>query len=458
MKGEEMHKSLGNAIWFDDAADRMGAEAMRWLFCRQNPFTNLNFGYQAAEEPLRHLTTLWNTCKFFVTYARIDGWSPDGEQIPYGKLEVMDRWILARLNQLITEARRSLDNFTVMNLVRAAETFIDDLSNWYVRRCRDRFRQMDAEGDPAAYQTLYTALTASIRLLAPVVPMFTEELYQTLVAWRSGEPESVHLTPYPDAVSEWADEALVEQMGLARQVVEVALAARNAAHVKIRQPLEAMTVVVGARAAPVVEANRRIIADELNVKRVVVTDTADGLTRYAAKPNFRVLGPRFGKSANAVAAELRSLGQDKLGRLAAGERITLLIEGKEETFGPDEVEVPTVSPDGIVMASDGPVTVALDTRLTEELLDEGFAREIVNKVQTMRREAGYNVSDRIEIGYEVGPRLERAIGAFRAYIQGETLALAMKPLDGAWDLRSQWHINTETAELAVRRVARPARG
>jgi len=455
-KGEEMHKSLGNAIWFDDAAEQMGAEAMRWLYCRQNPYTNLNFGFEAAEEPLRHFATLWNTYKFFVTYARIDRYDPDAEPVPYDRLDVMDRWILARLNQLIGEARRALDGFAVMNFVRPAETFIDHLSNWYVRRCRDRFRQMDHAGDPAAYQTLYTVLTTTIRLLAPVIPMFTEEIYQNLVAWRKGQPESVHLTDYPAPVEHWTDDDLVERMALTRKVVEIALAARNAAKIKIRQPLSTMTVVTSAAGIPVVEANRRIVAEELNIKQIVVTDSAEGLTWYVARPNFRVLGPRFGKRVNAVAGALRALDQEALARLVRGEGVSVTINGAEESFGSEEVEVVTASPDGLSVVSDGSITVALDTRLTDELLDEGFAREIVNKVQNMRREAGFDVSDRIEIGYDASPRLHRAVEVYRTYIQSETLALTMTGLDGAWELQSRWNINAEPAELAVRRV--PPRG
>ena len=453
-KGEEMHKSLGNAIWFDDAANRMGAEAMRWLYCRQNPYTNLNFGYEAAEEPLRHLTTFWNTYKFFVTYAKIDRYDPDAEQVPYERLEVMDRWILARLAHLIAEARRALDGYMVMNFVRAAEEFINDLSNWYVRRCRDRFRQMDRPGDPAAYQTLYTALTTTVRLLAPVVPMYCEEIYQNLVAWRQGQPASVHLAEYPSEVAQWRDEDLVEQMGLVRKVVEIALAARNVARLKIRQPLATMTVALKDSAAVrTVEAYRQIIAEELNVKRVVVTDSDEGFTAYVAKPNFRALGPRFGKQVNMVAEQVRALDQERLARLAAGESVTANINGKDETFEPAEIEVIASSPEGLAVVSDGPVSVALDTNLTDELRDEGFAREVVNKVQNMRREAGFNVSDRIEIGYHASDRLRRAVEARRQYIQNETLSLRITGLEGTWDIRSSWTINAEPAELAVRRVA-----
>jgi len=453
IQGQEMHKSLGNAIWFDEAAERMGAEAMRWLYARQNPFINLNFSHEAAEEPMRHLTTLWNTYKFFVTYAKIDGYDPDAQMVPHDQLDVMDRWILARLAELVAEARRSLDGFMAANLMRAAEGFIDDLSNWYVRRCRDRFRQMDTSGDSAAHQTLYTALMTLVRVLAPVIPMYTEELYWNLAAWRVGQPSSVHLTSYPEAPAEWRDDQLIAEMAIVRKTVEVALAARNAAKMKVRQPLAKMTVVVDtAEKVRAVDAHRRIIAEELNVKEIVASTSATGLTAYAAKPNFRALGPRFGKQVGKVAERLRSLDQATLGRLAEGETVRLDLGGHEEAFAPEDVEVVTTTPEGLAVASDGPVTVALDIRLTEKLLDEGFAREIVNKLQNMRKEADYHVSDRIEIGYRATPRLEQVIEAYRPYIQGETLALGIGSLEGEWDLRSEWNINTEPAELAVRRV------
>ncbi|HRU23117.1 MAG TPA: isoleucine--tRNA ligase [Candidatus Latescibacteria bacterium] len=452
LKGEEMHKSKGNAIWFDDAAEKMGAETMRWLYCRQNPYTNLNFGYEAAEEPLRHLTTLWNTYKFFVTYAKIDGFVPGSSPVPYDRLDRMDRWILARLNQLIADARRAFDGFSVMNFVHAAERFIDDLSNWYVRRCRDRFRQADQAGDPAAYETLYTVLSTTVRLLAPVIPMFAEELYQNLVAWREGEPESVHLTQYPEETPEWEDAALVADMALVRNVVEIALAARNAAKIKVRQPLAVMTVVTDPSAIKTLEANRQVIAEELNVKRIVFTDSAEGLTTRVAKPVFRALGPRFGKDANAVGNILRALDQDTLARIAAGETVTIPVNGKHEQISSELVEVVTASPQGMSVVSDKQVTVALDTNLSDDLVDEGFAREIVNKIQNMRKEADFNVSDRITVGYSVSPRLARAIDSCRTYIMKETLARELVPLEGEWEHRSEWSVNGEPAELGVRRT------
>ena len=452
--GDEMHKSQGNAIWFDDAAEKMGAEAMRWLYARQNPVNNLNFGYEAAEEPLRHMTTLWNTYKFFVTYAGIDEYNPDAQTVPYEKLDVMDRWILARLNQLIASARRSLDRFQAMNFVHSAEVFINDLSNWYLRRSRDRFRQMDAKGDLAAHQTLYTALTTFIRLMAPVVPMYTEELYQNLSAWREGQPHSIHLTDYPEPVAQWEDPELVERMATVRRTVELALAARNSGKVKVRQPLASMTVVAAAESArEAADAFRSVILEELNIKDMTVVESAAGLTEYAADPIFKALGPRFGKNVNTVAGVLRGLDQSVLAKLAAGEEISVEIDGEEQRFTPEEVNVSVSSPEGLAVASDKALTVALDTDLTEELVNEGFAREVVNKIQNMRKDAAYDVSDRIEIGYSASNRLGAAISAFDVYIQNETLALQLGGLDGEWDRRAEWKINGEPAELAVRRCS-----
>ena len=457
MNGREMHKSWGNAIWFDDAAEDMGAESMRWLYARHNPYNNLNFGREAIDEPLRHLTTLWNTYKFFVTYAKIDGYDPDADRVPYAELAEMDRWILARLNELVEEARRALDGFSTMALMRAVEAFIDDLSNWYLRRNRDRFRQMDEQGDPAAYQTMYSCLETLIRVLAPVVPMFSEDIYQNLVAWRSGAPESIHLEGYPEATEEWANAPLIEQMSIVRKVVEAALAARNNAKVKVRQPLAKMTVAVDTKARlDAVEAYGSVILDELNVKSMVVHLGADELTAFVARPNFRSLGPRFGKRANAVGNELQSLDQESLGRLAAGETITVSVDGVDEPITPDDVAIGTDAPEGLAVVQDGPFTVALDTVLTAELEDEGYAREIVNKIQNMRRDADYAVSDRIEIGYRATPRLEQALSACRDYILRETLAHVLSDsLDApdGWDGRAKWQINGEPAEFAIRRNA-----
>jgi isoleucyl-tRNA synthetase len=282
--------------------------------------------------------------------------------------------------------------------------------------------------------------------------MFTEELYQNLVAWRAGEPESVHLTAYPDEVPEWKNDVLVGEMALVRNVVEAALAARNAAKIKIRQPLGSMTVVVpDGESIRTLETGRQIIAEELNVKNVAFTNSAEGLTTLVARPVFRALGPRFGKEANAAGNVLRALDQTTLARLAAGESVRVSINGADEDISSELVEVVTASPAGLAVITDKQVTVALDTNLTEDLLDEGFAREVVNKVQNMRKDADFHVSDRIVIGFSASPRLARAIESFRSYIMNETLALDMTLLTGDWEHRSTWTINGEPAELAVKR-------
>jgi isoleucyl-tRNA synthetase len=455
MNGDDMHKSKGNAIWFDDAAEDLGAESMRWLYARNNPYNNLNFGAEAVEEPKRHISTLWNTYKFFVTYADIDGYDPDALTVPYGDLQEIDRWILARLNQLVTEVRVGYDSFSATAVMRSVESFIEDLSNWYLRRCRDRFRQMDSTGDPAAYQTLYTALTTLVGVLAPVVPMFAEEIYRNLVAWRPDAAESVHLTKFPEPVPEWDNAELLDRMSTARKVVEVALAARNEAKLRVRQPLAEMTVAVDteSRRNNVIEY-RDTILDELNVKSIVVVLGSESLTELIARPNFKSIGPRFGKRANEVGNNIRAIGQDELSTLSTGGTITLQVDGVDEVFGPDDVMIETSAPVGLAVAQDGPITVALETTLTPELENEGLAREIVNRVQNMRRQADFNVSDRIVIGYQVSPRLEQAIEVCRDYIAGETLALDVAPRvdDESWHEQAQWQIDGESAELSVRRV------
>jgi isoleucyl-tRNA synthetase len=457
MNGEEMHKSQGNAIWFDDAAEKMGAETMRWLYAKQNPVNNLNFGYEAADEPMRHMTTVWNTYKFFVTYAKMDGYDPDTVQIPFEKLDLMDRWILARLNQLVATARTSMVNFALANLVRDAEEFINDLSNWYLRRNRDRFRQMDESGDLAAHQTLYTVLDTLIRVLAPVVPMFTEEIYQNLSAWRDGHPHSIHLTDYPEEVEAWADEGLVGRMSAVRKVVEVALAARNSAKVKIRQPLAKMTIVTTDEGvAGAVTMHGQIILNELNVKAIDVVASGDGLTTFESKPNFKTLGPRFGKGVKPVATALSSLSQEDLATLASGGEISVEIDGNAETFTSAEVMVSVVAPEGLAVAADKAMTVVLETNLTDDLLDEGFAREVINKIQNMRKDAGFNVADRIAVGYHASERLERAISSYDEYIRTETLSLSIGPLEGEWDHAAEWKINSEPARLAVRKYPEAA--
>jgi isoleucyl-tRNA synthetase len=388
--GREMHKSWGNAVDTDEAFDKMGADVMRWVFCRHNPVQNLNFGYALGDEVRRKLLTLWNVYSFFVTYANIDGVGPASLAAKPEELSHLDRWIISRLNSLVKLARERLDNYDPASPPRAVEEFIDDLSVWYVRRSRRRFWKSVSDTDKqAAYRTLYDCLVTLARLLAPFMPFIAEELYQNLVRQAETDaPESVHLTAYPEPDAALIDVALEKEVGLVRTVVSLGRAAREKSNLKVRQPLQAVLVRLNEPAEK------------------------DALLRHA----------------DTVREELNVHD--------------LLFGDRDAPFPAD-----------YAVEEDPEHAVAICTKLTAELEDEGFARELVHKVQNLRKSAGFRVTDRIRLHCQASPRLAAAVRAFEDYIRRETLAVAVTDDSPAEpDIRESAKINREPAELALKRV------
>jgi isoleucyl-tRNA synthetase len=393
MKGEdgrEMHKSWGNAVDTDEAFEKMGADVMRWVFCRQNPVQNLNFGFALGDEVRRKFLTLWNVYSFFVTYANIDGVSPASLAAKPEGLSHLDRWILSRLNSLVKLARERLDDYDPASTPRAVEEFIDDLSVWYVRRSRRRFWKSASDTDKqAAYCTLYDCLVTLAKLIAPFMPFVAEELYQNLVRpAETGAPESVHLTAYPEPETSLIDLALEKEVGLVRAVVSLGRAAREKSKLKVRQPLQSVLV------------------------RLSEPGEKDALLRHA----------------DTIREELNVHD--------------LLFSDKDAQF-----------PTDYAVEEDPDHAAGICTKLTAELENEGLARELVHKVQNLRKSAGFEVTDRIRLHYQVSPRLAAAVRAFEDYIRRETLAVVVtdEPLAEP-DARESAKINREPAELAVKRV------
>jgi isoleucyl-tRNA synthetase len=437
--GREMHKSWGNAIEFNEAADQMGVDVMRWLYCRQKPENNLLFGYGKADEVRRQfLIPLWNVYSFFVTYANIDGWEPGklGEAA-HQSTNLLDRWILARLNEVVARVTGCLENYDAYGATLAVEPFLDDLTNWYVRRSRRRFWKSEQDADKnAAYATLYQVLTMLCRLLAPFVPFVTEVMYQNLVrSVDSDSPESVHHTGWPQADPAAVDEGLLTQMALARQVVALGHSARNSKNVKLRQPLARALVHLEPGADGLDEELVALVQDELNVKQVTFVDDVSDLVTYRLLPDNKVLGPRFGKQFPAVRAALAA--QDPLAavrrlraklplRLELGLSEAEGVEGEEVELSPDEVLVREEPQEGLAVASERGVTVAMDVVITPELAAEGLAREVVRRVQNLRKEAGFNLDDRIVTTYQAEGELAEAIEAWRDFIAAETLSVELR--------------------------------
>ena len=410
---------------------------VRWLFCTQKPENDILFGYRSGDAVRRQfLLPLWNVYSFFVMYANLDGWTPQfafeaGQ--PEGPAphsdNLLDRWALARLNQLVQRVTDGLNESDFYAAATAVNLFIDDLTNWYVRRSRRRFWKSEQGADKqSAYATLYYVLVKLGRLLAPFTPFVTEAMYQNLV--RSVRPEayeSVHHTAWPEYDASAAGDALAAQMALARQVASLGLAARSSVNLKVRQPLgRAMAYVSSGEKASLIPELVEIIVDELNVKSFEFVEQAGRLVNYRVLPDSKALGPRFGAKFPRLRAVLAQADPEKLARAVnAGQPVTLVVDGETVELSPGEVLVQTAPLEGLAVATDHGLTVAIDATLTPELRHEGLAREFVRRVQDLRKSAGLDVADRIKVYYAATLKLDQAVRAFSAYVQAETLALEL---------------------------------
>jgi isoleucyl-tRNA synthetase len=460
--GRPMHKSWGNMIEFNEAADKMGVDVMRWLYIHQKPEKDLMFGYHRADEARRRfLIPLWNVYAFFVTYANIDGWAPDDDtQTAYSEL---DRWILARLDQLIVKVTRLLEDFEPDRATEVIEGFIDDLSNWYLRRSRRRFwakagvdEASDADKD-AAYMTLYQVLVSLSRILAPFTPFVVESMHQNLVRQvDQGAPESVHHCAWPEPVETWRDQTLIDEMELVKSLVSMGHAARNSANRKLRQPLaEAAFRVPGAGQEQTIRKYEDLIRDELNVKEVRLLDTATEAVDYRLKALPKQLGQKYGAMYPAIREVVGKLDSEEAAeRLIAGEPIEVQVDGEKLSLSPEEVEVRVEAHEGFAAIAEGAYLVALDTDLSEELVREGLAREFVRRVQELRKQADFNVDDRIKVEYKASVMLDQAVQSNKAYIQGETIAVSLEAVESPeGDEKAEDTFDGEKLVLAVERVA-----
>ena len=435
--GRAMHKSWGNSIEFNEAAARMGVDVMRWLYCMHKPENNLLFGYQRADEVRRQfLIPLWNLYHFFVTYANLDGWEPTSEAFNMARPEgetprsenPLDRWILARLNQVTARCTESLQNSDTQSATLAMDAFLDDLSNWYVRRSRRRFWKSTHDTDKhTAYATLYHVLVKLSKLLAPLTPFVTEVMYQNLV--RAVQPTahtSVHHCDWPEADTAAIDATLLAQMEVVRQATSAGLGARNSVNIKVRQPLAKVFVHVRDGQQAWDEGLGAIVTEELNVKALQFVDDEGTLLRFEVLPNNKVLGPRFGAQFPQVRTALSAADAAAVVRqVQAGLPVALTVEGEAIELSPEEVVIRTHPLAGFAVATEHGVTVAIDTAITPDLRTEGLARELVRRIQVMRKDAGFNIEDRITTYGVAAGELLQAMTRWSDYIKAETLSLAL---------------------------------
>ena len=421
-KGEEMHKSKGNALEFVEAAERMGVDAMRWVFARHNPAQNLSFGYGTADEVRRRfLLTLWNVYSFFVTYANIDNFNPVVTEATSPESE-MDRWILSELHSLVADVTLHLDDYDTADAGRVIDDFVDLLSNWYVRRSRRRFWKSENDQDKlAAYHTLHTCLVTLAKLLAPFTPFIAEEMYQNLVrSVDEDAPESVHLAAYPVSDPMQIDNNLSQAMRLAMKVSSLGRSARSKAGIKVRQPLSRVLVKprTTEESSMLGQMSSQIL-DELNVKEVSLLEREEDVLDFQVKLNPAVAGAKYGSEMSAIASTLSRMDATAI---ALRVRSGLAVEVDRYTIEPDEITVTTSDKPGYATATEAGYTIAVPTDLSPELIEEGLAREIVHRLQNMRRSAGFDIADHIVTYYSGGEVISGVMDKYAQYIQQETLS------------------------------------
>ena len=450
-QGRKMSKSKGNAVEPMKALAQHGADAIRWYFYENSaPWLPNRFHDAAVQEGQRKfMGTLWNTYAFFVLYANIDKFDVSKYSLEYDKLSVLDKWCLSRLNTLIKTVDEDLNSYKITEAAKALQEFVDELSNWYVRRSRDRFWAKETDQNKInAYMTLYTVLTTVIKLAAPMIPFMTEAIYQNLVLNSEKDaPESVHLCAYPVANEVFIDSKLEKTMDLVLKAVVLGRAARNEANIKNRQPIALMYVKAPFELN---EFYTKIVEEELNVKKVEFKDNMDEYLNYEIKPQYKVLGPKYGKQMKEIAAALAKVdGQKAKVELEATKTLKLELSSGEITLVPEDLDVKMTQTEGFAAQRDGDVTIAISTVLTDELIEEGFVREIISKVQTMRKENGFEVTDRITIFAQGNEKIAKLMQDNAETIKKITLAdeLVYDKLDG---FTKEWNINGEKVTLGVK--------
>ena len=448
--GRKMSKSKGNAVDPMDALTKHGADAIRWYFYENSaPWLPNRFHDDAVQEGARKfMGTLWNTYAFFVLYANIDNFDPTQYTLDYDELPVMDKWCLSRLETMVKEVDSDLGSYRVTEAAKALQTFVDELSNWYVRRSRSRFWAKGMEADKIhAYMTLYTALVTMVKAAAPMVPFITESIYQNLVrSVDKAAPESVHLADFPTVHEAWIDTELEMMMREVLEIVVLGRAARNEANIKNRQPIGHMFVKAPAELSAFY---RQIVEEELNVKSVVFKDDMEAYLSYSFKPQFRILGPKVGKAMGGIQKALKNLnGHEAKEALDKTGELKVTVSEDTFTLTREDVEVTMAQTEGYNCQHYGSVTIALETTLSPELVEEGFVRELISKIQTMRKENGFEVQDRITVGMKDNEKLEKIVRKNEAFLKEITLANEVT-YNAVQGFEKAWNINGEKVTLSV---------
>ena len=451
--GQKMSKSKGNAVDPFDALNKYGADAIRWYFyINSAPWLPNRFhGKAVVEGQRKFMSTLWNTYAFFVLYADIDNFDPTKYELNYDQLPVMDKWLLSRLNTTVQAVDNDLANYKIPEAARALQEFVDEMSNWYVRRSRERFWAKGMEQDKInAYMTLYHALVTIAKTAAPMIPLMTEDIYQNLVrSVDKDAPESIHLCDFPTVNEAWIDKDLEADMKELLEIVVLGRACRNTANIKNRQPIGTMYVKAEKKMS---EFYTDIIADELNVKEVKFADDVESFISYSFKPQLRTVGPKYGKLLGGIRQALTDInGTAAMNELRTNGVLKLDINGNDVELTEEDLLIETAQTEGYVSESDGETSVVLDTNLTPELIEEGFVREIISKIQTMRKEAGFEVMDKIVVYAHGNDKIQDVMKTHEDEIKSEVLAdeMVLGETDG---YVKEWNINKEAVTMGVKKL------
>jgi len=451
--GQKMSKSKGNAVDPFDALNKYGADAIRWYFyINSAPWLPNRFhGKAVVEGQRKFMSTLWNTYAFFVLYADIDNFDPTKYELNYDQLPVMDKWLLSRLNTTVQAVDNDLANYKIPEAARSLQEFVDEMSNWYVRRSRERFWAKGMEQDKInAYMTLYHALVTIAKTAAPMIPFMTEDIYQNLVrSVDKDAPESIHLCDFPTVNEAWIDKDLEADMKELLEIVVLGRACRNTANIKNRQPIGTMYVKAEKKMS---EFYTDIIADELNVKEVKFADDVESFISYSFKPQLRTVGPKYGKLLGGIRQALTDInGTAAMNELRTNGVLKLDINGNDVELTEEDLLIETAQTEGYVSESDGETSVVLDTNLTPELIEEGFVREIISKIQTMRKEAGFEVMDKIVVYAHGNDKIQDVMKTHEDEIKSEVLAdeMVLGETDG---YVKEWNINKEAVTMGVKKL------
>ena len=448
-----MSKSKGNAVDPFDALKEYGADAIRWYFYTSSaPWLPKRFSGKAVMEGQRKfMGTLWNTYAFFVLYANIDGFDATKYKLEYDKLTIMDKWLLSKLNTVVGEVDDNLDKYRIPEAAKALQDFVDEMSNWYVRRSRERFWAKGMEQDKInAYMTLYTALVTICKAAAPMIPFMTEDIYQNLVrSIDASAPESIHLCDFPVVQKEFINKELEESMEDVLDAVVMGRACRNDAAIKNRQPISKMYIKADFKLD---SFYTDIIKDELNVKEVVFTDDIRDFTSYTFKPQLRTVGPKYGKQLGGIQKTLAGLdGNAAMDDLNEKGALKFEVNGVAVELTKDDLLIDMAQKEGYVSQEDNRMTVVLDTNLTEELIEEGFVYEIISKIQTMRKDAGFEVMDHIRVSLSGNKKLSGVAEKNAAAICGKVLADELTE-EKKLTVEKEWNVNGETVVISVEKV------